>query len=43
VPLEANSPLVVDSYAMLPKPVSLEFFKPVGWRNPEIIQVLSTI
>jgi len=43
VPFEANSPLVVDSYTMLPKPVSLELLQSVRWRNPQIIQVSSTI
>jgi len=43
VPFEANSPWVVDSYTVLPKPVSLEFLQSVGWWNPEIIQAYSTI
>jgi len=32
-PFEANSVLIVDSYAVLPKPITVQFLQPVSGRN----------
>jgi hypothetical protein len=37
-PDKTNAILVIDPNAMLPSPVTLECFEPVGRGNPEIIQ-----
>jgi hypothetical protein len=37
-PFETNSPLLVDSDAMLPFPVALQGFQCVSRRNPEIFE-----
>jgi len=36
-PDEADSPLIVYSYAMLPLPVGGQSFKSIPWRNTEIV------
>jgi hypothetical protein len=43
MPHEANPILVVDPDAVLPMPVSLEFFQPIAGRNSEIVPVPSRI
>ena len=37
-PAEADAPLVIYPDAVLALEVTFERFKPVGWRNPQIVQ-----
>ena len=37
-PMEAHPKLVVHANAVLPGPISLEFFKAVPWRNTQIFE-----
>jgi len=37
-PNETDSPLIVDSNAVLSRSVALQLLKPVRWRNPKRIQ-----
>jgi hypothetical protein len=38
-PTEANSVLIIDTYAVLPLPASSEFFEPVPRRSSQIAEV----
>jgi len=38
IPSEADTPLVVDPYAVLPRPIRFERLQPVDGRNPEIVE-----
>lgn len=38
-PSEADSPLIIDPYAVLPHPVSQQSFKSIPWGNSQIIDV----
>jgi hypothetical protein len=42
-PAEADSPLLVDSYAVLASPVSFQLLQAVAGRDPEVIQVLGGV
>lgn len=42
-PDETDAPLVIDPYRMLPRPVSLQGFKPVGRRYPQIVQSMGSL
>ncbi len=35
-PLEADPPSVVDAYAVLAGPISLQFLKPIRGRDPQV-------
>jgi len=37
--MKADSPLIVDPDTMLPFAIALQGFKPVAWRNPEVLQM----
>jgi hypothetical protein len=43
IPLEDDSPLVVDSDAVIIRPISLEFLKTVGGRYSQVIQMLCVV
>jgi hypothetical protein len=36
MPLKAYPPLVVDTDAVLPGPVAMQLFQPVGWRTAQV-------
>ena len=42
-PHEADSPLVVDAYAVLPFSVIFQWFEPIGWRYLQVNQRLRLI
>ena len=37
-PAKADAPLVIDPDAVLALAITLERLKPIGWRNPQIVQ-----
>jgi len=37
-PLKADSPLIIDAYAVLPRPISGELFQPVRRRDSQIVE-----
>jgi len=37
-PLEANTPLIIDSDTVLPRTITAQTLKPVARRNPKILQ-----
>ena len=39
VPHKAYSPLVVDAYRVLPRPITFESLETVAWRYPQVIQI----
>jgi hypothetical protein len=43
MPAEADTPLVVDSNAMLAGPVAAEFLKAIARRDPEIVERLGGV
>lgn len=42
-PSKADSPLVIDSDAMLSLSVARKFLKPISWGNPKVVQSLCRI
>ena len=42
-PYKTDSPLVIDANAVLPNTIMPQRLKPIGWRNPKIIQRLRLI
>ena len=42
-PFETDSPLVIDSDAILTGTISLEFFKSVTRRSLQVLQILCTV
>ncbi len=42
-PAKADSPLIVDSNAVLPTPITAEFLQPVTRRHTQVIQILRAV
>ena len=43
LPLEADSPLLVDSYAVLAFPISAQCFKTIRGRNAQVVQLIRDV
>src|SRR5438876_1089921 len=42
-PPKADSPLIVDSNAVLPTPITAEFLQPVTRRHTQVVQILRAV
>lgn len=42
-PLEADTPLIIDSDTVLPRTITAQTLKPVARRNPEVFQTTRSI
>lgn len=42
-PPEADTPLIIDSDTVLPRPITAQTLEPVARRNPEVIQMTRRI
>jgi hypothetical protein len=43
IPTEADAPLIVDPYAVLPRPVTSQSLKPIAWWDPQVVQPSSRV
>jgi hypothetical protein len=43
LPAEADAPLIVDTNAVLTDAIARQSFQPIGGRNPQIVQALSSV
>ncbi len=42
-PLEADSPLIINADAILPRSITRQLLKPIAWRNAEVTEVFSGV
>jgi hypothetical protein len=42
-PSKADSPLVIDSNAVLAAPITAKFLQSVAWRRTKVVQVFRTV
>ena len=43
IPTKYQSPLIIDSDAMITSQITFQRFEPIRWQRPQIIQTMGTI